>query len=335
MKAYMLQVHYTESFGRIYKVYTDQGVYALKSIAPEHRMDFVRHVQRLYQKGYNRAVPVYITQDGRYGVLHENRLYYLMPWLTDEESGERNEKHLRMFRELARIHTISVKEMEVDPEEREVHYDQTNELWEKQQEFAEEFAKGCERKWYMSPFELMYCSYHLDVSQALSYSLKKLKDWYDNTKEEDKVRTAVIHGKVSVRHFLMNERGFGYFINFENARQAPIHFDLLPFFVKYCNTYPIQCDQCVEWLYHYKKHFRLKEEEMLLFLSYLAYPGTMIQTLKDYSERKYEYKSEYQYVKQLQRNYWQLKNIEYLVMKIEEREAAIKAAQEAAAEQQT
>jgi len=40
-------------------------------------------------------------------------------------------------------------------------------------------------------------------------------------------------------------------------------------------------------------------------------------------------KTEYQYVNLLQRQYWQLKNVEYFVMKIEEIEGQKKAAKKA------
>lgn len=330
VKHYKLQILYSETFGRIHKLYTDQGVYALKSIAPQHGMDFIKNVQRLYQRGYNRAVPIYITSDGRYGVLHNNRLYYLMPWITNEDTGERNEKHKQMFRELARIHALTAKDMEIEKEEREIHYEKTTDNWTKQKAFLEEYVKQCEKKWYMSPFELMFCSYYFDVSQALTFSLRKLEEWFEKTKDQEKVRTVVTHGKVSIQHFLLNERGYGYFINFENAHTAPLHFDLLPFFVRYCNTYPVQSDDCVEWLYHYCKYYPMKDEEMMLFTSYLAYPTNLLQTVELYHERKYDSKTEFQFVSHLQKNYWQLKNIEYLVMKIEEIEGQKKAAKLAA-----
>ncbi|MGN1401304.1 MAG: spore coat protein YsxE [Bacillus sp. (in: firmicutes)] len=330
MSHYTLQVHYAETFGRLHKVYTDQGVYALKSIKPEQKMDFVKNVQRLYQRGYNRIVPIYVTVDGRYGVLHHNRLYYLMPWLADEDIGERNEKHKQMFRELARIHALTVKEKEIEPDERDLHYEKMLDSWKRQEEFLKEFMELTERKWYMSPFELMFCSYYYDISQALSFSIKKLEEWYEKTKDDDKVRTVLTHGKLSVQHFLLDERAFGYFINFENAKVAPQHFDLLPFFVKYCDTYPIRCDDCVEWLYHYYKFFPMRDEEIMLFTCYLAYPTHIIQTVEDYHEKKYRLKNEYSSVAQLQKNFWQLKNIEYFVMKIEETEAQKKAAQEQA-----
>ena len=89
----------------------------------------------LYHRGYNRIVPIYPTMDGRYGVLHENDLYYLMPWLPNEEKEDRNEKHQKMFRELARLHTLSVKDIQLSKEQRKEHYDQTVWQWERETEF--------------------------------------------------------------------------------------------------------------------------------------------------------------------------------------------------------
>ena len=110
---------------RVKKVYSDRGVFALKSISPHVGIDFIRHVQTLYQRGYNRIVPIYQTMDERYAVLHHNKLYYLMPWLENRESSEREERQKQMFRELARMHTLSLKEIDVEKDERKEHYERT------------------------------------------------------------------------------------------------------------------------------------------------------------------------------------------------------------------
>ncbi len=329
-KQYLLHVHYSESFGRIHKIYSDKGVYALKSIPAEQSMFFIRHVQNLYQRGYYQVAPIYLTNDGRYGVLYMNRLYYLMPWLTNDESGERNEKHKQMFRELARLHSLTVKETAIEREEREQHFERTIDAWKKQQSFMEEFLSHCEGKWYMSPFEQLFCSYYYDLSQAITFSIRKFEEWYEGTKESEKVRVVMVHGKFSLQHFLLDEQGTGYFINLENSRAMPQHFDLLPFFVKYCHTYPTRCDECIEWLYSYLRYFPMRDDEMMLFISYLAFPTNVLDIVEIYHNKKYERKTEYQYVNQLQKYYWQLKNVEYLVMKIEEIEGQKKAAREAA-----
>ncbi|RFU65893.1 spore coat protein YsxE [Peribacillus glennii] len=322
---YSLHARYVENFGKVKKVYSDKGIFALKVISPQKGMDFFRNIQFLYQRGYNRIVPIYPATDGRYAVLHGGHLYYLMPWLLNEDTGERDERHMQLFRELARMHTLSMKERPVKKEEREEHYEETIKQWKEQREFIEEFAGESEKKWYMSPFQLLLCMYYTDITQALNYAEKKLEEWFKKTKEDEKVRTVITHGKLSMQHFIYDDRGYGHFINFEDSKTVPPHFDLLPFLVRSARTYPTRCDDCVSWLYNYLKYFPLKDEEMLLFQSYLAYPGSSIQTVRNYFEKKGG-KSELYYVSQLQRQYWLLKNTEYMVMKIEEIEQQKKAA---------
>ena len=48
-----------------------------------------------------------------------------MPWLENRESSEREERQKQMFRELARMHTLSLKEIEVEKDERKEHYERT------------------------------------------------------------------------------------------------------------------------------------------------------------------------------------------------------------------
>ena len=67
----------------------------------------------------------------------------------------------------------------------------------------------------------MYCMYYHDFNQALTFSKKKLEEWYEKTKEQEKARVVVIHGKFSNDHFLLDEKGYGYFINFEKAHLGP------------------------------------------------------------------------------------------------------------------
>lgn len=313
LKHYQLDVHFVESMGKIHKVYTNNGVFALKKLTPSQGIDFIRYVQDLYQKGYNRIVPIYPTQDGRYGVLFENELYYLMPWLANKEMKENS----RLFRELARLHSISAKEVNVKKEERTAHYEKTKEEMEREEEFLEGCLEACEEKIYMSPFELSFCTYYHEIRQALNYSKKKLTDWYEMTKDKDKARMVITHGKLTDEHFLYDDKGYGYFINFEKSSPgAPFH-DILPYIVKYLRGTLKQPEDLVEWLYTYFKYFPLKEEEMYLFLSYLAHPGHIVKS----AERLYHEgrnKNERKAVQKLQKDYWLLKNIEYVVTRIEE-----------------
>lgn len=315
LRHYQLEPHFVETYGKIHKIYSNKGTFALKTIDPHAGTDFIRHVHFLYQKGYNRIVPVYPTIDGRYAVLHEKDLYYLMPWLPNELRENHRERHTQLFRELARLHTISAKERTVKKEERTEHYEKTIQLLEKNQEFLDGFMEICEKKTYMSPFELLYCLYFNEIVQALRFSKDKLEEWYEKTKDQEKARMVLNHGKVSSEHFLYDDRGYGYFTNFEEARfGSPIQ-DLLPFLSRSLKTRLKRNDECIDWVYHYFKYFPFKPDEKLLFLSYLAYPIQMIQAVEKYY-RAGSKRNELKLIRQLQHRYWHLKNIEYVAMRM-------------------
>lgn len=314
---YGLKLDYIEPYGRVNKIYTDKGEFALKRLPAKHGIDFFYYMQHLYQLGYNRIVPIYPALDGRYAVLYDQSLYYLMPWLKNQEHEGNNDKFERLFRELARLHTLSAREEDVDKEIRQEHYENMKARWESELEGLDTFIEQCETKTYMSPFQLLFCTYYSEISGGYRYSLKKMQEWHESVNDDYKARSVIVHGKLSNEHFLYDEHGVGYFANFEQANRAsPIH-DLLPFLSRTLYTYPKQNDECIKWLGTYFRHFPFKDEEMTLFLSYFAHPGPTYRVIEKYFSNHHK-KQEMKYVKQLQKSYWQMKNIEYVVMKLDE-----------------
>lgn len=330
---YGIQPHFVEGFQKVKRIYSNKGVFALKKITPQQGTDFIKHIQFLYQKGFNRIIPIYPTLDGRYAVIHGKNLYYLMPWLPNEIKEDRNEIHQQMFRELARLHTLSVREVTIDKEEKNEHYENTIREWDKENEFLEGFLEQCEGKWYMSPFELLFCLYYHDISQALRFSSNKFKEWYEKTKDDEKARVVLAHGKLSTEHFLYDDKGYGYFTNFENSKQSsPMH-DLLPFLSRTLKTYPKSNEDCVDWIYTYFKYFPLRDDELNLFLSYFSDPHGFLAVVEEYYKSRN--RDERKYVQKLQRHYWHLKNTEYIVMRIDEIERQKRLEKEAQAEAQS
>mgnify|MGYP001953728563 CR=1 FL=1 len=331
LSQYGIRPHYVEKIGSAFKIYADQGAFALKEASPYQGMNFVRNIHLLFQKGYNRIVPIYPTPDGRYAVLQQNRLFYLMPWVANEykNTEDRNSKQKQLFRELARLHTLSSKDVELTDEDTENHYQETKAQWDKESLMLDEMIEACEQKWYMSPFELMYCTYYHNVKQALQFAIRKLDDWYEKAKDSKKMRMVIVHGKVSPDHFLFDEKGYGYFINFEESRYAAPHHDLLPFVAKACEGLPRQNEDMVEWIYTYTSHFALREAEIDLLMSYLAYPLPFIQVLEKYYKSTTKF-NHYKAVRELQQKFWVMKNSEYIVMRLDEIERQKKQAKEGA-----
>ncbi|WP_064092520.1 spore coat protein YsxE [Rossellomorea aquimaris] len=330
LQPYGVEPYFVENIHKVVKVYSNKGTLAVKHIPTQHGVDFVRHVQVLFQKGYNRIVPIYPTLDGRYAVWNNEELFYVMPWLMNEEKEDRFEKHQKLFRELARLHTISSQEVKINKEDRESHYEQLTSRWEKEQQFLEEYVESCEKTTYMSPFQLHFCMYYKDTSQALKFSRKMIDEWYESTKDLEKVRTVITHGKVSIEHFLFDDRGLGYFHNFEESKIASPFHDLLPFLSRTLKTYPKYYEECVEWLTTYFQHFTVRNEERLLFMSYLAYPSSVIAIVEKYFHTPKGKRNERKSLKKLQRHYWLLKNTEYIVMRLDEIEKQKKEQQQEA-----
>ncbi len=329
LQPYGVEPYFVESFGKISKVFSNKGTLAVKKLSPQNGVDFVRNIQTLFQRGYNRIVPIYPTLDGRYAVWNEGSLFYVMPWLINQDREDRFEKHQKLFRELARLHTLSSQDVKINKEERESHYELLTTRWEKEQQFLDEYIDTCERVTYMSPFQYHYCMYYKDASQALKFSRKMLDEWYEETKELEKVRTVITHGKVSSEHFLYDDRGMGYFHNFEQSKVASPFHDLLPFLSRTLKTYPKYYEECVEWLTTYFHHFAVRNEERQLFMSYLAYPSSVIAVVEKYFHTPKHKRNERKSLKKLQRHYWLLKNTEYVVMRLDEMERQKKEAEEA------
>ncbi|MEK1828303.1 hypothetical protein AAAC51_01925 [Priestia megaterium] len=86
------------------------------------------------------------------------------------------------------------------------------ETWEKRQEELKQYVVECEKKVYMSPFELHYCTFYYEMTRALEFGFGKLDQWNDEMEEKEKIRLVTSHGKLSAKHFIYDERGNGFLL---------------------------------------------------------------------------------------------------------------------------
>jgi spore coat protein YsxE len=324
LQQYRLQADYIEDYGKIKKIYTQAGVFALKEISAPHQLPAVSNAYRLFA---GKAIPLYQTYSGNPFVSYKGRYYYLMPWISDEAKEARHEQYLRFFRDLAQIHRKSLKEVEVKEEELTNYYKAIKKHLEKQREFLQSYVEICEDEWYMSPFQLQFCTYFHETMQACWFAQTQLEKWYEKVKETKKWRVAVVHGNAALSHYVHDQKGNSYFLSFERSHIAPPLSDVLIFFRKYLRTYPIMCDDCVSWFLEYQQFFPIHDGEMALFLSYLAQPEAMYRIVHQYANRSKKIDERRQIVK-LQKAYWSMKNIEYFIMRIVEIEEKKKAQEE-------
>ncbi|RAK21367.1 spore coat protein YsxE [Anoxybacillus vitaminiphilus] len=324
LQQYRLQADYIEDYGKTKKIYTRAGVFALKELSMPQQLQTIHNAYRFFAK---KAIPLFLAHNGHPFVAYRGRYYYLMPWISDEAKEERHERHLPLFRDLAQIHQTSLKEVEINEEALTNYYNSIKERQEKQREFLQSYIETCENEWYMSPFQLQFCTYFHETMQAYWFAQTQLENWYEKMKETKKWRVAVVHGNVSLSHYVYAEKGNGYFLSLERSHIAPPLSDLLHFFQKYLRTYPIMCDECVNWFIEYEQAFPVQEEETALFLSYLAEPEMIYRMVHQYVNQSKKM-DERRQVSQLQKAYWFMKNSEYFIMRLTEIEEKKKAQEE-------
>ncbi|CUA78706.1 aminoglycoside phosphotransferase [Anoxybacillus suryakundensis] len=285
---------------RIQKWEIANRTYALK------RIDSLAHWQAIEQAHRLRiplAIPIYETKK------RDGQWYYMMPWLK-----EKTDPTSSFFHDLARWHKHSLKEMQTMETEIESYYKERKSSLEKTKQTLNQYIEQCEKQWYMSPFQLQCCTHFLDVMRAISFSEHTLNEWRERMREKKTVRICYIHGRPSFRHYVERDDDTSYFISFERARWAPPFHDLLFFFRQYLHTYPIVCDEAVQWLSQYEQTLALEEDERLLFFHLLVDPHRFVRLIHRYEQQRHER----QFTATWQQAYWQMKNIEYVIGKWEE-----------------
>ncbi|MCC3356539.1 spore coat protein YsxE [Bacillus sp. REN16] len=320
LNKYNLQPTSFEQIGKVTKVMTNKGIYALKSISNKINPSFPTFLQQLFQQGYTRAVPIYPTIEGKYLVYDNQKFYYLMPWLHSDIPDHRGDHYHAFFNEIARIHLTTARKQKIDNEnEITGHYETIIKKWEERNQILERFVEEAEAKWYMSPFELQFCTYFYEVSLASSFARNQLDKWHELMMEKKSYRTTLTLNNLSDSHFLYDESGKGYLSNFERAGYANPTNDLVSLYFRILKTYPTLCTDCLEWFASYQSRFPLREEEFYLFLSHLTFPDPIYRCVRNYADQKRK-KSEREHVQVLQRAYWLTKNIEFVSVKLLEAE---------------
>lgn len=335
LKDYDIYPQYTEEMSsKAIKIYTDTGPYVLKKLTKGFNPYFVDSIRILNEQKYSNYVPLIRNKQQQLISHYSGEYYYLMPWLSNEQEEERDARHQHLFKEVANLHKRTEKKINLNGQEATDHYEKLVKRWAEAKATYETFVDQCEQKIYLSPFELQAVTYYIEVSRAIDFARKKLDEWSEIMLDKKSARVVLTHGKVSGRHFLYDDDGNGYLTNFEkSAYSSPID-DFLMFMSRTARTYPIQNDDCVNWFYFYQQDYPYTQEEMTLFLSYLAYPERLCKMIKNYSSKKGKNRTQLEENKMFVKAYWQFKNIEYFVMKVSEIEEKKKMEAEAKAQAQ-
>ena len=304
--------------GKLWKIDAGGRSFALKRIPEGREIPFFQNLWFLSQMGYFRFVPPILSRRGVPYVLAGNAIYYLMPWMGGPYR-DKGEKYPLLFRELARLHTITGRNRKMDSESIRAHFDTVIGRWKKEMEFFERFLERCEQKWYLSPFEWQFLSVFPELKKAYHYAMANLKQWKQEMEKEGQMRFVFIHGKADPEHLLMDKQGRVFLISWEKSRFASPLFDILPLVFHWTGNWMEPSGGMIEGISLYMKQTPVPEGEKRLMRSYLVHPGYFFATVVRY-QKKGEKNHEFRCTRDLHSQYRRLKRMESFVEELDQLE---------------
>ena len=291
-----------EDFGKVKKIYTNRGEFALKqSNMNREQAEWLVHVaRRLMKLGYRNCVPLLPTKYGEYTLTTNNETFYLMPWIYESEDTREEILERALVKQMGTIHRLTVKAQPYSKETINESYSSLQKRWDLRRLDLEKFAVQAEKKTYMSPYELTFLSHYHHLSTMMDDANDYLKNWYDATMEKEKYRSVLCHGRLSRRHVLLHESGELLLFNFERSTLDCPARDLATF---YRHSFPHALwddEEILNWYAIYEKELSLYSEEKQLLCGYLNYPEAIIHSVYSYI-KKPAHLTELQHVKRLEK----------------------------------
>lgn len=302
-----------EDWGKVKKIYANQGTFALKetSLSQEAKEVVIHSYRKLERLGFKQIVPIYPTKYGEYLVSTSTKDYYLMPWIEEEPFQSRVSKEEIIIDQMGIIHRLTAKTEEFSKEAIEESYKSLMQRWELRTLDLQRFAEVAESRTYMSPFELAFLTHYHHLMIMVEEAKRYLTNWYEQCIKKEKYRTVLCHGKLSRHHTMFTERGEPYIFNFERASMDTPARDIA-LFCRHSFGFSLwNEEEMLRWFQAYERHLPLLNEEKELLMGYLSFPEPILFSIQMYNERSRPF-SELQHVQRLERRIMMMRKVQRL-----------------------
>jgi CotS family spore coat protein len=283
---YGLAVHSIKSIRGILQVMTDNGCYSFKNAEEFPDLPLVHHcLETIRQNGFPFIPQLVPTLTGETNVSHEGEHYYLDRWVEGHELPKGNNDEESLGKALANFHRAS--EAVVMPE------DSARNGYGKRAGFLDD----CQRKlhkWlqngtWINEFDKQALDF-LTYRCRLAYSYIR-----DVSAHHHSVKAAICHGSLHHENILIDDKDNIWFIDFESLVFAERVFDLAQLIHYYAYPHEWNPDVVDRILHSYQTQHKtpLSNEEYHYFLSYLAFPRRLSNSMIQYFENNPSSKKHY------------------------------------------
>ena len=267
---------------RLYKVTTDRNSYALKRTNMSN--DELHHWNQVYyladKHHLHSIIPIYVTKNHQFVVVQDDEIYYLCPWIADEDK----EKSMTLLDRLSKIHQKTKTTKTIDVEQFQNQLNQYKENSEQVKENLIKMLENFEQKQYKSPIELQFCT-HFHRLMAAQEMIKTICDQCNKSEDLREWSVSLCHGNVCTDHFLMNSRQ-QLFINWEKASFNYPIYDLITFYQQEAKKSTESKERLLEGFKKYDETMKLTDKEKYFLILYLLDPSNYLKRIKRVTERK-------------------------------------------------
>lgn len=217
-------VNVSENF---YKVITENRYYAFKRTK---KTNFnVENWQYLFQQkdkmNFNGILPVYRTNSNNLYVEVDGFIFYLSPWIVETDRAFEIKNAFKLIgqfhKQTQRIYTVNSEKVVARFKEYKLNVNRY------QQELLFIVEKS-EQKHYMSPLELLVCTYYRNIEAAISMLNTTIDKYIDAITEKPTGNISLCHGQLFKDNFIQSERLF--IINWERVGYGHSYQDVLMLF---------------------------------------------------------------------------------------------------------
>lgn len=136
-----------------------------------------------------------------------------------------------------------------------------------------------ESKVYMSPSESLLARNISKIYDTISNTKEKLENWHELVKEKNKIRKVVIHGNLSLNHFLRGESS--YLISWRKAKIDSPVMDLYRLYLNHALDFDFE-----PVFREYEKHYPLMKDEKELLAILISLPDIITLSGTEYEKCK-------------------------------------------------
>lgn len=193
-----------------------------------------------------------------------------------EDTKEPNEnKIIDLIYILILLHSKTTIYKEVDIDYYKEIYESTINIIEDTFNYYNDLLNIINSITYMSPSNYLIARNITIIFNALIYAKENIDAWYQLVENKRKVRVATIHNKLSLDHYLKNNKS--YLISWNNSKEDMPLYDIVSLYKNHYLDFDF-----TEILKIYFNKYPYTEDEMLLFLTKISIPDKIKYNKSEY-----------------------------------------------------